>query len=109
MTHIATAADGRPLPWIESFGNENDIVARLGMLAPRPEQWGIRINGPRYERHGAWGHMLNEHYLKEIERRQKRGRGPAATARPRRMRRCLAASRKQSRRRGCSATSMVAG
>ena len=76
MTTIATAVDGRPLPWIESFGNENDIVARLGMLAPRPEQWGIRIDGPRYERHGAWGHMLNEHYLKEIERRQKRGRRP---------------------------------
>jgi hypothetical protein len=76
MTHIATAADGRPLPWIESFGNENDIVARLGMLAPRPEQWGIRIDGPRYKRHGAWGHMLDEHYLKEIERRQKRGRRP---------------------------------
>jgi hypothetical protein len=76
MTHIATAADGRPLPWIESFGNENDIVARLGMLAPRPEQWGIRIDGPRYERYGAWGHMLNEHYLKEIERCQKHGRKP---------------------------------
>ena len=46
------------------------------MLAPRPEQWGIRIDGPRYERRGAWGHMLNEHYLKEIERCQKHGRRP---------------------------------
>jgi len=76
MPTIAHAADGRPLPWIESFGNEKDIVARLGMLAPRPEKWGIRIDGPRYVRRGAWGHVLNEHYLKEIERRQKRGRRP---------------------------------
>ena len=27
------AWDGRPVPWIENFGNQNDIVARLGMLA----------------------------------------------------------------------------
>ncbi len=27
--------EGRPVPWIENFGNEHDIVARLGMLAPR--------------------------------------------------------------------------
>ena len=28
------AWEGRPVPWIENFGNEHDIVARLGMLAP---------------------------------------------------------------------------
>ncbi len=82
MTTIARTAEGRPLPWIESFGNENDIVARLGMLAPRPRQWGIRIDGPRYERRGAWGHMLNEHYLKPIERCQKRGRRPGGDGTP---------------------------
>jgi hypothetical protein len=68
--------DSRPVPWIENFGNEHDIVARLGMLAPRPEYWGIDIAGPRYMRHGAWGHLLNEHYLAAIERSQKSGRRP---------------------------------
>ena len=47
------AWDGRPAPWIENFGNEHDIVARLGMLAPRAEYWGIDIAGPRYEHRGA--------------------------------------------------------
>ena len=70
------AWDGRPVPWIENFGNEHDIVARLGMLAPRAEHWGIDIAGPRYEHRGAWGHLLNEHYLAAIERCQKSGRRP---------------------------------
>ena len=70
------AWDGRPVPWIENFGNEHDIVARLGMLAPRAEYWGIEIAGPRYEHRGAWGHLLNEHYLAAIERCQKSGRRP---------------------------------
>ena len=70
------AWDGRPAPWIENFGNEHDIVARLGMLAPRAEHWGIDIAGPRYEHRGAWGHLLNEHYLAAIERCQKSGRRP---------------------------------
>ena len=70
------AWEGRPLPWIENFGNEHDIVARLGMLAPRADHWGIDIAGPRYERRGAWGHLLNEHYLRNIERCQKSGRRP---------------------------------
>jgi hypothetical protein len=44
----------RPVPWIESFGNEFDVVARLGMLAPRAEDWHIEIDGPRY-RHPVRG------------------------------------------------------
>lgn len=52
-----------PVPWIESFGNEHDLVARLGMLAPRARQRGIRIDGALYRRDGAWGHLLNEHHL----------------------------------------------
>jgi hypothetical protein len=28
---------GNSLPWIESFGNEFEIIARLGMLAPQPQ------------------------------------------------------------------------
>lgn len=61
----------RAVPWIESFGNEFDIVARLGMLAPRSQEWHIEIDGPRYVRPRAWGHFLNEHYLLELERQQK--------------------------------------
>jgi hypothetical protein len=73
-----------PIPWIENFGNEFDIVARLGMLAPDPAGWGIDIDGPCYERKGAWGHLLNEHYLSAIEARQKVGRkrGGVGTADP---------------------------
>jgi hypothetical protein len=63
-----------PIPWIESFGNQHDLVARLGMLAPNPGKWGLDIQGPWYERFGAWGHLLNEHYLFGIEDCQKVGR-----------------------------------
>lgn len=66
----------RPIPWIEHFGNEYDIVARLGMLAPQAEPREIHIQGPRYMRRGAWGHFLNEHYLFAIEDHQKSGRKP---------------------------------
>jgi hypothetical protein len=66
-------AGQNPVPWIENFGNEFDLVARLGMLAPDPDQLGIDIDGPSYERPGAWGHLLNEHYLFGIEEYQKAG------------------------------------
>ena len=62
-----------PAPWIENYGNEFDIVARLGMLAPNPDQLGIDIDGPCYEHFGTWGHLLNEHYLLGIEEYQKAG------------------------------------
>jgi hypothetical protein len=84
MTYVDPGTTGqRPVPWIESFGNEHDIVARLGMLAPRPEHWGIRLDGPRYMRPGGWGHLLNDHYLQPIESAQRvgykrGGRGGAA-------------------------------
>lgn len=55
------------IPWIESIGNEHDLVARLGMLAPRPEKWNIRIEGPRYRHDNTWGHLLNAHYLYDID------------------------------------------
>lgn len=48
------------IPLIESFGNGKDIVARLGMLSSDKT---IKIDGPRWERKQAWGHLLNEHYL----------------------------------------------
>jgi len=66
------------VPWIESFGNANDVVARLGMLAPHPDRRDIHIDGPRYIRPGGWGHLLNAHYLYDIDRAQRRGRKPGA-------------------------------
>ncbi len=63
-------------PWIESFGNEYDLVARLGVLAPNPAERHIHIDGPRYVHPGAFGHFLNAHYLHDIDRVQKRGRRP---------------------------------
>ncbi|MFN8446179.1 MAG: hypothetical protein U0175_35645 [Caldilineaceae bacterium] len=63
-----------PIPWIEHFGNEQDLVARLGMIAPNLERHPIFIDGPRYMRKGAWGHLLNEHYLYPIEQQQRKGR-----------------------------------
>jgi hypothetical protein len=57
----------RQLPWIESFGNEHDLVARLGMLAPNLTREKIAIDGPRWLHRGAWGHLLNAHYLRHID------------------------------------------
>ena len=54
----------RALPWLEHFANENDIVARLGVLSPNDK---VVIDGPRYVRRGAWGHLLNEHHLFPIQ------------------------------------------
>ena len=58
---------GRELPKIESYANEHDLVARLGMLAPDPRQCDIQIAGPRFKHNGAWGHLLNAHYLRAID------------------------------------------
>src|SRR3974390_1849830 len=49
--------------WIESYGNEMDIVARLGVLANIQGPGSVRIAGDRYIRNAAWGHLLNAHYL----------------------------------------------
>jgi hypothetical protein len=76
-----------PIPWIEHFGNEFDLVARLGMLAPDPERWQIDIDGPRYVHTGRWGHLLNMHYLFDIADEQRRGhrRGGQKTREPYRL------------------------
>jgi hypothetical protein len=52
-----------PIPWIESYGNEKDIVARLGVLANVTGPGSVRIGGDRYRRDAQWGHLLNAHYL----------------------------------------------
>ena len=67
MQYIGTMND-REFPWIESFGNQHDIVARLGVVAPHPVRDRINIDGPCYEHRGAWGHLLNVHYLRDVER-----------------------------------------
>ena len=79
------SSTGKPIPWIENFGNEYDLVARLGMLAPKAQQRHIQIDGSIYLRPKAWGHLLNEHYLKQIDRAQRvrlkkggQGKKPAA-------------------------------
>jgi hypothetical protein len=74
MKYFKPPQDGElPVPLIENFGNENDIVSRLGMLAPNPVKWGIDLDGPFYMREGAWGHLLNVHYLFPIRDHQKSG------------------------------------
>lgn len=77
MSYVDTALE---LPRIESYGNEHDVVARLGMLAPDPEESGVHIAGPRFVHGGAWGHLLNAHYLIDIDKAQRRtNRGNAST------------------------------
>jgi hypothetical protein len=74
----------RAVPYIEHFGNEYDIVARLGMQAPNAEARHIQIDGPRFVRLGAWGHLLNVHYLYPLAEVQRHGRrrGGTGTAAP---------------------------
>lgn len=58
----------RRLPYLESYGNEFDVLARLGVLAPPPPgPGGYRTGGERFVRRGAWGHLLNAHYLWPME------------------------------------------
>lgn len=74
------------LPYMETFANENDLVARLGILSPLREKPGdvsgdvsgeepgeepvIELDGPAFVQkgEGSWGHLLNEHHLFPIER-----------------------------------------
>ena len=74
----------RAVPYVEHFGNEYDIVARLGMLAPNAEAHSIQIEGPRFVRLGGWGHLLNLHYLYPLAEAQRHGRrrGGTGTAAP---------------------------
>lgn len=59
---------GHALTYLESHGNQHDVVARLGVLAPSGGLGGAVIGGERFARHGAWGHLLNAHYLYPMER-----------------------------------------
>jgi hypothetical protein len=70
------------VPWIESFGNEWDLVARLGMLAPNKKGTGVHIDGPIYQRRDRTGHLLNEHYLLPIAAAQLRGQRRGSNGSP---------------------------
>jgi len=65
--------NGVPTPWIESYGNEKDIVARLGVLANLKGPGSVSIAGDRYRRDAAWGHLLNAHYLYPMMQSRKSG------------------------------------
>jgi hypothetical protein len=60
---VSVGMPRRRAPWIESYGNEYDMVARLGVLAPPHGMGSARIDGDRYRRNGMWGHLFNAHYL----------------------------------------------
>jgi hypothetical protein len=60
------------VPYMEHFANERDIVARLGVLSPlrgtsSQTEVPIEIDGPVFVQRGAWGHLLNGHYLMPID------------------------------------------
>lgn len=60
------------VPYMEHFANERDIVARLGVLSPlrgtgTQTEALIEIDGPIFVQRGAWGHLLNEHYLMPVD------------------------------------------
>ena len=59
----------RQVPYMEHFANEQDVVARLGILSPLRDGVDplIEIDGPVFEQKAAWGHLLNEHYLSPID------------------------------------------
>jgi hypothetical protein len=79
--HYLGTAGRKGFPWIESFGNQHDIVARLGVLAPHPHERHIKIDGPRYEHRSAWGHLLNADYLRDIDHAQQAAGADAAAVR----------------------------
>jgi hypothetical protein len=61
--HASSAPAGRLYPFIESYGNQNDLVARLGILASEHGAGSSRIEGERYFRRDGWGHWFNTQYL----------------------------------------------
>lgn len=60
-------------PYVESYGNEFDLVARLGVLAPGRGPGAVRIGGERFVRQNTWGHLLNAHYLHAMEQEWRSG------------------------------------
>lgn len=98
MRHIVPASGKQAAaPYIESLGNDNDLVARLGVLAARKGEGGVRIDGNCYRRPDAWGHLLNAHYLSPLEQDVKEDRNGLVamegTLEPSRLEQMLRASR----------------
>lgn len=52
---------------VEHFANENDFVALLS-LHPQPPSIPYKVPGRIYVKAGAWGHLLNAHYLDYFRR-----------------------------------------
>ncbi len=98
MRYIVPASERQAAaPYIESLGNDNDLVARLGVLAARKGEGGVRIDGNRYRRPDAWGHLLNAHYLSPLEQDVKGNRvglvAMEGTLEPSRLQQMLKASK----------------
>ena len=51
------------LPYIESFANEDDIVARMGCNCSKTMEKYIKIDGTTFVVKNKSGHLLNTHYL----------------------------------------------
>ena len=58
MIHI-----NEDLPYIESFANEDDIVARMGCNCSKTMKKYIKIDGTTFVVKNKSGHLLNTHYL----------------------------------------------
>lgn len=58
MTHINNS-----FPYIESFANENDFVARLGCNCTSDIKKYIKIDGIIFIKKNKSGHMFNTHYI----------------------------------------------
>jgi len=58
MTYINNS-----LPYIESFANDNDIVARLGCNCAEDIKQFVKIDGPVFIKEDKSGHMFNSHYI----------------------------------------------
>jgi hypothetical protein len=54
-------------PYIESFANDNDIVARLGCNCNNKVKKYIKIDGPVFIKENKSGHMFNSHYINNFQ------------------------------------------
>jgi|GEM_PF-5808638 len=74
-THMPYLFEGEsPAPYIEHFGNARDLVARMGLFAPKTGPGRTEIAGLRFIRRRGWGHLLNAHYLNVLAEQWQQGR-----------------------------------
>ncbi len=66
MQHGA-GQEKNPVPYLEHFANEKDIVCKVGILAEHARKRGeVNLDGAVFTR-DTFGHLLNTHYLIGIE------------------------------------------